>query len=107
MSSIFESNQYIKSVFSETTRLIELKVRMKTPYDKLAKIYIYKNSFHMTRMVATRIHGKKKTFKILCFLLKTNSSFSVFMFNPYKPSVLLWDIGKQCKTKSDAAKRGV
>ena len=26
--------------------------------------------------------------------------------NPYKPSVL-WDIGKQCKTRSDTAKRGV
>ena len=29
------------------------------------------------------------------------------LVNPYKPSIFLWDIGKQCKTRSDAAERGV
>ena len=41
-SLILESYQYIKHIFfslSETTRRIEFQFHMKTPYDKLAKMY--------------------------------------------------------------------
>ena len=30
-----------------------------------------------------------------------------WLFNPYKASVQFWDIGKQCRSRSDAAERGV
>ena len=44
-------------VSSETTRPFELKFHMKTPYDKLAKIYA--NYFgHMTKMATRPIYGK-------------------------------------------------
>ena len=45
-------------VSSETTGPIELKCHMKTPYDRLAKIF---TSFtgHMTKMATTPIYGKK------------------------------------------------
>ena len=36
---ILEPNQYIKTVFSETIGPIKLKFYLKTPYDKLPKIY--------------------------------------------------------------------
>ena len=52
-----ESHQYIQTVFSETTRPIELKFHMKTPYDRLARIY--KNcSGHKTKMTPMPIYGK-------------------------------------------------
>ena len=44
-------------VSSETTRPFELKFHMKTPYDRLAKIYA-KCTGHMTKMAATPIYGK-------------------------------------------------
>ena len=44
-------------VSSETTRPFELKFHMKTPYDRLAKIYT-KCTGHMTKMAATPIYGK-------------------------------------------------
>ena len=44
-------------VFSETIDLIELKFHVKTPYDKLVKIYT-KYFGHMTKMAATPIYGK-------------------------------------------------
>ena len=44
-------------VSSETTRPIELKFHMKTPYDRLAKIYT-NHAGHMTKMVTTPINGK-------------------------------------------------
>ena len=55
---ILESHQYIKTkVFSETIGPIELKFHMKTPYNKLAKIYA--NWFgHMTKMADMPIYGK-------------------------------------------------
>ena len=41
-SLILESHQYIQTAFSDlTTRPIELKFHMKTPYDRLAKIYTH------------------------------------------------------------------
>ena len=43
-------------VSSETTRPFELKFHMKTPYDRLAKIYT-KCTGHMTKM-ATPLYGK-------------------------------------------------
>ena len=44
-------------VFSETIGPIELKFNMKTPYNKLAKIYA--NCFgHMTKMADMSIYGK-------------------------------------------------
>ena len=44
-------------VFSETIRPIELKIQMKTPYNKLAKIYA--NCYgHMTKMADMPIYGK-------------------------------------------------
>ena len=51
---ILESN----IVFSQTIDPIELKFHVKTPYDKLAKIYA-KYFGHMTKMAATPIYGKK------------------------------------------------
>ena len=52
-----ESHQYIKTVFSQTIGPIELKFHVKTPYDKLPKIYA-KYFGHMTKMAATPICGK-------------------------------------------------
>ena len=45
-------------VFSETTKPIELKFHMKTPYDRLAKIYTNCTG-HMTKVATTLIYGKK------------------------------------------------
>ena len=48
---------YLSIVFSETTRPIELKFHMTTPYDWLAKICT--NCYgHMPKMAATPIYGK-------------------------------------------------
>ena len=44
-------------VSSETTRPFELKFHMKTPYDRLAKIYTNCTG-HMTKMATTPIYGK-------------------------------------------------
>ena len=44
-------------VSSETTRPFEHTFHMKTPYDRLAKIYT-KCTGHMTKMVTTLIYGK-------------------------------------------------
>ena len=43
-------------VSSETTRPFELKFHMKTPYDRLAKIYTNCTG-HMTKMAAMPIYG--------------------------------------------------
>ena len=48
---------YQNIVSSETTRPFELKFHMKTPYDRLAKIYTECTS-HMTKMATTPIYGK-------------------------------------------------
>ena len=48
---------YLNIVFSETIGPIELKYYMKSPYNKLAKIYA--NCFgHMTKMADMPIYGK-------------------------------------------------
>ena len=44
-------------VFSKTTRPIELKFHMKTPYDRLATIYT-NCAGHMTKMATMPINGK-------------------------------------------------
>ena len=44
-------------VSSETTRPFELRFHMKTPYDRLAKIYTNCTG-HMTKMTTTPIYGK-------------------------------------------------
>ena len=44
-------------VSSETTRPFELKFHMKTPYDRLAKIYTNCTG-HMTKMATMPIYGK-------------------------------------------------
>ena len=44
-------------VSSDTMRPIELKFHMKTPYDRLAKIYTI-CSGHMTKMATMPIYGK-------------------------------------------------
>ena len=49
---------YYNLVFSQTICLIELKFHVKTPYDKIAKIFS-KHLGHMTKMAATPIYGKK------------------------------------------------
>ena len=55
---ILESHQYIKNiVFSQTIGPIELKFHMKTPYDRLAKIYT-KCTGHITKMATRPIYGK-------------------------------------------------
>ena len=56
-SLILESHLHIKTVSSETTRPIELKFHMKTPYDRLAKIYTNCTG-HMTKMATMPIYGK-------------------------------------------------
>ena len=53
-------------VSSETTRPFELKFHMKTPYDRLAKIYTNCTG-HMSKMATMPIYGKFKLFK--CHLL--------------------------------------
>ena len=48
---------YLNIVFSETTRPIEIKIHMTTPYDWLAKICT--NCYgHMTMMATKPIYGK-------------------------------------------------
>ena len=48
---------YLNIVFSETTRPIEIKFHMRTPYDWLAKLC--KNCYgHMTKMATKPIYGK-------------------------------------------------
>ena len=55
---MLESHQYIKNiVFSQTISSIELRFHVKTPYDRLAKIYA-KYFGHMTKMAAMPIYGK-------------------------------------------------
>ena len=49
---------YSSLVFSQTVGPIELKFHVKTPYDKLAKIYT-KHFGHMTKIAAIPIYGKK------------------------------------------------
>ena len=48
---------YQNIVSSETTRPFELKFHLKTPYDKLAKIYTNCTG-HMTKMATTPIYSK-------------------------------------------------
>ena len=48
---------YQNIVFSKTTRPIELKFHLKTPYDKLAKIYT-KYFGHITKMAAAPLYSK-------------------------------------------------
>ena len=48
---------YQNIVFSQTVGPIELKFHVKTPYDKLAKIYT-KYFGHVTKLAATPIYGK-------------------------------------------------
>ena len=48
---------YLNIVFSQTTKSIELKFHMTTPYDWLAKIGT-KCYGHMTKMATTLIYGK-------------------------------------------------
>ena len=49
---------YYNIVFSQTIGPIELKFHVKTPYDKLAKIYT--NYFgYMAKVAAKPIYGKK------------------------------------------------
>ena len=54
---------YQNIVSSETTRPFELKFHMKTPYDRLAKIYTNCTG-HMTKMATTPIYGKKKPLNV-------------------------------------------
>ena len=55
---------YSNMVFSQTIGPIERKFHVKTPYDKLAKIYS-KYFGYMAKMAATPIYGKT-LLKILC-----------------------------------------
>ena len=55
-------------VSSETTLPFELKFHMKTPYDRLAKIYTNCTG-HMTKMATTPIYGKKLKKPFKCLLL--------------------------------------
>ena len=48
---------YSNLVFSQTIGPIEFKFHVKTPYDKIAKIYS-KHLGHMTKMAAMPIYGK-------------------------------------------------
>ena len=55
--SLILESIYLNIVFSQTIGPIELKLNVKTPYDKLAKIYA-KYFGHMTKMTAMPIYGK-------------------------------------------------
>ena len=57
VAHIVVPSTYLNIVFSETTRPIEIKIHMKTPYDRLAKIYTNWTG-HMTKMAPTPIYGK-------------------------------------------------
>ena len=57
VSHIVVPSIYLNIVFSQTIGPIELKFHVKTPYDKLAKIFT-KYFGHMTKMAATAIYGK-------------------------------------------------
>ena len=59
---ILSTHQNIVS--SETTRPIELKFHMKTPFDWLAKIYTSCTG-HMTKMATTPIYGKTLKYLLL------------------------------------------
>ena len=48
---------YLNIVFSQNIGPIEVKFHVKTPYDKLAKIYA-KYFGHITKMAAMPIYGK-------------------------------------------------
>ena len=60
---MFALSAKVAHIVSQHTGPIEFKFHMKTPYDKLAKIFT-KYDGHMTKMAATAIYGKK-TFKNL------------------------------------------
>ena len=53
---VVQSIYYIL-VFSQTIGPIELKFHVKTPYDKITKMYS-KHLGHLTKMAATSIYGK-------------------------------------------------
>ena len=57
VSHIVVLSIYENLVFSQIIGPIELKFHVKTPYDKIAKIYL-KHFGHMTKMAATPIYGK-------------------------------------------------
>ena len=57
VSHIVVPSIYQNIVFSQTIGPIELKFHVKTPYDKLAKIFT-RHFGHMTKMAATAIYGK-------------------------------------------------
>ena len=57
VSHIGISPTHLNIVSSETTRPIEIKFHMKTPYDRLAKIYT-NCTCHMTKMATMPIYGK-------------------------------------------------
>ena len=57
VAHIVVPSTYLNIVFSETTRPIEIKIHMTTPYDWLAKICT--NCYgHMTKMATKPIYGK-------------------------------------------------
>ena len=66
-----------QNIFSETTRPFELKFHMKTPYDRLAKVYT-KCTSHMTKMATTPIYGK--------------NPFNVFFSGTKRPMALELDM---------------
>ena len=57
LSAKVAHSTYLNIVFSETTRPIELKFHMTTPYNWFVKIDTNCNG-HMTKMAATPIYGK-------------------------------------------------
>ena len=69
-SLILNFHQCIKTVFSETIRLIKFKFHMKTPFVKLAKIFT-NCSGHMPKMADMPIYGKNplKIFSRIIFFL--------------------------------------
>ena len=57
VAHIVVPSTYLNLVFSKTTRPIEIKIHMTTPYDWLAKICT--NCYgHMTKMATKLINGK-------------------------------------------------
>ena len=57
VANIGVPSSYLNIVFSETTRPMEIKFHMTTPYDWLAKIYT--NCYgHMTKIATKPVFGK-------------------------------------------------
>ena len=85
VAHIGKTQIYLSIAFSENTRSIRFKLHMKTPYDKLAKIYRKCNG-HITKTSATLIYNI--TFKMFFSRARRPMTLgfgmSHFIYAPYQ-----------------------